>query len=79
MLLIVQAEDLKPAILNTDHLIALVWQASDDSHHRWRAEMTHGRELVILTPNLGIDIAARPGANVEPDHLVRELSSTKFA
>jgi hypothetical protein len=74
MLIVVRRDDHKLAVINTDKLIQVVWLEADADYARWSVQMSHDRELHILTP---AKVAATPtaaGVAITPDKLLTTLS-----
>jgi hypothetical protein len=75
MLLVVRRDDHQLAVINTDEMIQVVWLEAADDYNRWAVQMTHGRELHMLTaiPKVVTPTTAA-GTAITPDKLVTALA-----
>jgi hypothetical protein len=75
MLVVVRRDDHQLAVINTDEMIQVVWLESANDFNRWSVQMTHGRELHIVTANPRVAIpTTAAGAAITPDKLVTTLA-----
>jgi hypothetical protein len=74
MLIVVRRDDHQLAVINTDEMIQVVWVDGANDHDHWSVQMTHGRELDILTvkPSVAIPTTAA-GTAITPDKLLTTL------
>jgi hypothetical protein len=75
MLIVVRRDDHQLAVINTDKLIQVVWLKAEADYTHWSVQMSHGRELHILT---AITKIATPttaaGTAITPDRLLTTLA-----
>lgn len=75
MLIVVRRDDHQLAVLNTDKLIQVLWLEADDAYAHWSVQMSHGRELTILTPVSKIAApSTAAGTAITPDKLLTTLA-----
>jgi hypothetical protein len=75
MLIVVRRDDHQLAVINTDKLIQVVWLEAEGDYTRWSVQMSHGRELHILTvvPKIVTPTTAA-GTAITPDKLLTTLA-----
>ena len=75
MLIVVRRDDHQLAVINTDKMIQVLWLKADGDYNHWSVQMSHGRELQILT---AITKIATPttaaGSAITPDKLLTTLA-----
>lgn len=75
MFIVVRRDDHQLAVINSDELIQVEWLEAAQDFNRWSVQMTHGRELHILTANPKVAIpTTAAGTAITPDRLVSTLA-----
>jgi hypothetical protein len=75
MLLVVRRDDHQLAVINTDKLVQVVRLSAEADYVHWSVQMSHGRELRILTPTGKVVLSpTAAGVAITPDKLLTTLS-----
>jgi hypothetical protein len=75
MFIVVRRDDHQLAVINGDELIQVEWLGVAGDYNRWSVQMTHGRELHILTANPKVASPTTAAGTVIPlDRLVSTLA-----
>lgn len=75
MFIVVRRDDHQLAVINSDELIQVEWLEAAQEYNRWSVQMTHGRELHILTANPKVATpTTSAGTAITPDRLISTLA-----
>jgi hypothetical protein len=75
MLIVVRRDDHQLAVINTEMLVQVVWRKSEAEYTHWSVQMSHGREVTILTPISRITVpTTAAGTTIGPEQLLTTLA-----
>jgi hypothetical protein len=75
MLIVVRRDDHQLAVINSDKMIQVIWLKAEGDYNCWSVEMSHGRELRILTavPKIATPTTTA-GTPITPEKLLTTLA-----